>query len=67
MKVTLDTVYLRPGTKITYLFKGQKLTESFSVEVEAELVSIAGETTYIIKWADADGGEATATEPAECP
>jgi hypothetical protein len=59
----IQTVFLRPGTVVTYLVNGVKVTEVLQEEVEVDLVAGLQGTVSIVKWPAAPGGEATAVEP----
>ncbi len=59
----IETIFLRPGTVVTYLVDGVKVTEVVAEEIEVLLVVGLQGTASIVKWPAAPGGEATAVEP----
>ncbi len=61
MSVALDTIFLKPGTIVSYINDGVRVTTTIDQETEVGLVSVVANNVYIIKWGDA---EATAVEPS---
>lgn len=63
MEFTISTIFLKPGTQVSYLVDGKVVVETVTEEVEVGLIAGLDGTTSIVEWAAAPGGEATAVEP----
>ena len=65
---TIKTINLPAGTKLYYTTGGADVVEVVAADVEAEVVTgcgvFKGSNVSVVVWAAANGGEATAWEPA---